>query len=143
MNAAAGLRAFEGQAYLSLKTYRRNGVGVATPVWFAAADDADDPKLYVYSGAASGKAKRIRYSGRVRIAPCDIRGKVTGAWMDAHATLVEADEFQRAMRLLNRKYWPWKGLLDLLMRLRPGKPGPGGHRIVIAITGPDGAAGGD
>jgi uncharacterized protein len=119
--------------YLSLETYRRGGIGVRTPVWFVAAPDRD--RLYVYSAADSGKAKRIRLSGRSRIAPCDIRGRVRGDWVDTRASIVGPDEFALAMPLLNRKYWPWKGLIDLAMKFRPGD-----RRIVIAL---DGAAGGD
>jgi PPOX class probable F420-dependent enzyme len=125
----AGFEIFEGKKYLSLETYRKSGVAVRTPVWFAAApEDNADPKLYVYSAADSGKAKRLRRNGKIRIAPCDIRGNVTGGWIDARATIVGAAEFSRAMPLLNSKYWPWKGLLDFFMRFRPGD-----RRIVIAI----------
>jgi hypothetical protein len=44
------------------------------------------------------------------------------------ASLVTGEEFDRGMRLLNRKYWPWKSLLDLLSRLRPGN-----ERVMIVI----------
>ena len=56
----AGLDAFDGKKYLNLETYRRNGNGVRTPVWFAAAPEGGGgQKLYVYTTADSGKAKRI------------------------------------------------------------------------------------
>jgi len=110
----AGLGQFDGKKYLNLETYRRNGIAVRTPVWFAAAPaDGGQAKLYVYSTADSGKAKRIRRSGSVKIAPCDARGKVTGSWVDGRATIVGSEEFARGMRLLNRKYWPLKQILDL------------------------------
>ena len=128
--------AFGARKYLSLETYRRSGVGVRTAVWFAAPPEGG--RLYVYSSVDSGKAKRLRRSGDVRIAPCDMRGQVTGDWVDARASIVGPDEFARAMPLLNRKYWPMKGLLDLLMKFRPGD-----RRIVIAIVAKDGAVGGD
>ncbi len=129
MDAMAGFEIFESGKYLSLETYRQSGVAVRTPVWFVAApNDTAGPRLYVYSAADSGKGKRIRRNGKIRIAPCDIRGNVTGGWIDSRATIVGAAEFSRAMPLLNRKYWPWKGLLDLFMRFRPGA-----RRIVIAI----------
>ena len=125
MNTQAALDAFDGKRYLNLETYRQSGRGVRTPVWFAAAPvEAGCPKLYVYSTAASGKAKRIRRTGVVKIAPCDARGQVTGSWIAAHATIVGADEFERGMRLLNRKYWPWKQILNLFGRH---------ERVVIAI----------
>jgi PPOX class probable F420-dependent enzyme len=117
MNSAAGLDAFESQSYLNLETYRKTGRGVRTPVWFAAAPaSAGGWKLYVYSTADSGKAKRIRRTGVVKIAPCNARGRVTGSWIAAHAVIVGAEEFANGMQLLNRKYWPWKRILDLFAR---------------------------
>jgi PPOX class probable F420-dependent enzyme len=114
MNDSAGMDAFYGKRYLNLETYRKTGRGVRTPVWFAA--DPDGVKLYVYSTADSGKAKRIRRTGVVKIAPCDARGRVTGSWIAAHAAIVGSEEYAAGMRLLNRKYWPWKRILDLFVR---------------------------
>jgi PPOX class probable F420-dependent enzyme len=128
-SAVAGLEGFKDKKYLSLETYRKSGVGVRTPVWFAAApEEASDPKLYVYSTADSGKAKRIRRSGTVKIAPCDARGKVTGPWIEARAVIVDGKEFECGMRLLDRKYWPWKQLLNLTSRLSSRR-----QRVMIAI----------
>jgi uncharacterized protein len=125
----AGLGELRGQRYLNLETYRGTGAGVRTPVWFAAAADADGgTRLYVYSRADSGKAKRIRRSGTVKIAPCDMRGMVTGGWVEARASLAIGEEFDRGMRLLNRKYWPWKAVLDVFSKLRPGA-----RRVMIVI----------
>ena len=126
------LNELAGQRYLSLETYRRTGVGVRTPVWFAASPDADgSERLFVYSVADSGKAKRIRRSGAVKVAACDMRGKITGDWIEARAGLVTGDEFDLGMRLLDAKYWPWKRLLDLFSRLRPTP-----RRIMIVIRAP-------
>jgi PPOX class probable F420-dependent enzyme len=117
MDASAGLAALDGKKYLNLETYRKSGKGVRTPVWFAVtpADAPADniPKIYVYTTADSGKAKRIRQSSVVKIAPCDARGTVSGQWIDAHAKIVSGEEFVRGMRLINRKYCPWKQILDL------------------------------
>ena len=71
--------AIAGQKYISLTTFRKNGVGVSTPVWFG--EDGD--KLYVMTRSDMGKAKRIRNNPRVRVAPCTIRGKVTGPEFEA------------------------------------------------------------
>lgn len=124
----AGLDEFSGHRYLNLETYRRTGAGVRTPIWFAGAPDADGMRLYAFSLADSGKAKRIRRSGVVKIAACDMRGTVTGGWVEARASFGTDAEFDRGMRLLNRKYWPWKTMLDVLSRLRPGK-----QRVMIVI----------
>ncbi len=127
-----GLAAFDGKKYLNLETYRRSGKGVRTPVWFAVAptDDlvANAPTLYVYTTADSGKAKRIRHSSMVKIAPCDVRGNVSGQWIDAHTEIVGGKEFARGMRLINRKYRPWKQVLDLFALLSRRH-----ERIMLAI----------
>jgi PPOX class probable F420-dependent enzyme len=129
MIVGVGWDGFDGKRYLNLETYRGSGVGVRTPVWFAAEPLEDvGPKLYVYSTADSGKAKRVRRSGVVKIAPCDARGTVTGAWIVARAQIVGAEEFGRGMRLLNRNYWTWKQILGLSALLFPGR-----QRVVIAI----------
>ena len=117
--------------YLSLETLRKSGVGVRTPIWFAV-DPArslgsGDARLFVYTEADSGKVKRIRNNGRVRIAPCDMRGKISADWVDARAEIVAGSDSQYGMRLLNKKYFPWKQLLDFFAKFRPHE------RAVIAI----------
>ncbi len=119
--AMTGLNDFSNEKYLNLETFRRSGAGVRTPVWFAAAPGADGAiRLYVYSAAEAGKVKRIRRSDVVRVAPCTAGGTITGGWVEARAGLVTGNALEQGMRLLNRKYWPWKGLLDILSRLRQG-----------------------
>ena len=103
----------QGRKYLNIETFRKNGQGVATPVWFAGESENSAPeKVYVYSTTDSGKAKRIRNNGRVRVAPCDVRGKLFGDWIEARAEIVTGAEAERGMKLLNKKYMPWKQLLD-------------------------------
>jgi uncharacterized protein len=103
----------QGRKYLNVETFRKNGQGVRTPVWFAGEpEDGAPEKVYVYSTADSGKAKRIRNNGRVRVAPCDVRGKVLGEWVEAQAEIVTGTEAEDGMKLLNKKYMPWKQLLD-------------------------------
>jgi PPOX class probable F420-dependent enzyme len=118
MPSAFGFDVLQQHKYLNLESFRKNGQGVRTPVWFAADPPGGAPQtLYVYSEADSGKAKRIRRDSRVRIAPCDMRGKLLGDWIEARAEIVEGDTGVRAMRLLNAKY-TWKLLFDLFSRWR-------------------------
>ncbi len=117
------LRQLSGHRYISLESFRRNGAGVRTPVWFAEAEGV----LYVYSLANAGKVKRIRANPRVRIAPCDLRGKLRGDWLEAEARVVEGAEEQRGHALLNRKYRPWKNIGDFFSRLR------GRQQAILAI----------
>lgn len=84
MCALSTFDVFQRNKYLSLESFRKNGQGVCTPVWFGSDPASGAPqKLYVYSEADSGKAKRIRRNSRVRIAPCDMRGKLLGDWIEA------------------------------------------------------------
>jgi uncharacterized protein len=119
-------RPFFGQKYISLETFRRNGKGVRTPVWFAEAEDV----LYVYSEANAGKVKRVRGNPRVRVAPCSFRGKLRGDWVDAEARVVEGADAARGHELLNRKYWPWKSIGDFFSRLRGRKQAVLAMRII-------------
>jgi PPOX class probable F420-dependent enzyme len=108
----AKLAALRDGKYISLETFKKNGEGVKTPVWFVLHDGA----VYVYTEAASWKVKRIRNNPRVRVAACSMRGVVKGPWIDATASIVEGDERHAADRLLDRKYFV-KRILNLLTRL--------------------------
>jgi PPOX class probable F420-dependent enzyme len=90
-----------GQKYLSLTTFRKNGMPVPTPVWFGEQDD----KLYVMTASRLGKAKRIRNNSKVTVAPCTIRGKVTGPEIAATARILPPEEHANARQTINRKYW--------------------------------------
>ncbi len=92
--------------YLSLATFRRNGREVRTPVWLAKVD----ARYYLFSEGKAGKVKRIRANGRARLAACDLRGRVTGDWLDARGRIVEeAALIERAYAALRKKYgWQMK-----------------------------------
>jgi PPOX class probable F420-dependent enzyme len=116
-------RAFDGRKYLNIETRRKSGVAVATPVWFA----LHGRRFYVYSLADAGKVKRIRNDPRVRIAPCDIRGRLEGEWYPARAAIVHGDEEALGHRLLDDKYGWMKKIGNIYRRLT------GGERAIIAI----------
>lgn len=117
-----GFAGFAEQKYLNLETFKKSGEGVRTPVWFAedpsARLDSADAKLYVYTIGVSGKVKRIRNNSGVKIAPCKASGKVTGDWVPACAEILSGSEAAHGMQLLNRKYLPWKQLLDFFAVFR-------------------------
>jgi hypothetical protein len=94
-------QAVQGENYISLTTFRKTGVGVATPVWFG----EENNKLYVMTRSDMGKAKRIRNNPQVRVAPCSIRGKVKGPEFAATARILPPEEHARARKAINRKYW--------------------------------------
>ena len=106
------LASFVDEKYISLETFRKNGEGVKTPVWFVLHDGA----FYAYTEADSWKVKRIRNNPRVRVAACSVRGAVKGPWLDGRASFVEGDERRAADRLLDRKYF-LKVIFNVLTRL--------------------------
>jgi PPOX class probable F420-dependent enzyme len=91
----------QDQKYISLTTFRKTGVGVATPVWFG----EEDNKLYVMTRSDMGKTKRLRNNPQVKVAPCTVTGKVTGPEFVATARLLPPEDFPRARKTLTRKYW--------------------------------------
>jgi len=108
------LAQFTDQKYLNLESYRKNGTPVATPVWFAEGDGL----FYVYSLANAGKVKRIRNNPRVRVMPCDVRGKPKGEWVDAEARIADEATAKRGHQLLNKKYGLLKRTGDFFSKLR-------------------------
>jgi PPOX class probable F420-dependent enzyme len=120
------------EKYISLTTFRRDGSGVATPVWVM----ADHDHLYVITDAASGKAKRLANFARVMVAPCDMRGTVTGASVDATAELLDAAGTDRVHQLLTAKYG-WKArLFTTMSRIRHPRSSPDRIGIRITLTTP-------
>jgi len=111
---------FEKQKYLNIETYRKNGVGVKTPVWFA----LEFGNVYIYTEAHTWKMKRVRNNSRVRIAPCKFNGDVLGEWIDAEAAIVTDDALRQHIdALLTSKYGLLKRFFDLLGRFSKGEKG--------------------
>lgn len=114
---------FANAKYLNLETFRKTGVGVRTPVWFA----QEGNTFYIYTLPNLGKTKRIRNNPKVRIAPCDMRGNLRGEWLDATARICDGSEAAHGQELLRRKYGFMKVIGDFFSRMR------GRTQIVIAI----------
>lgn len=121
-----------GGRYLSLTSYRRDGVPVATPVWFV----EENGVLLVQTDAASGKVKRIRRNPSVRVALCTASGRIRGPQVAATATVLEASESRRVGRLIGQKYLLDAPVIKLLWflksRLHIGKPRT--HMVILSIT---------
>ena len=107
-------QALDSARYVSLVTFRRDGRTVATPVWHA----EHDGRLYVFTEANAGKVKRLRREPKVRLAPCDVRGRVRGDWYDGRARIVaDAQAEDAAYTALSRKYGWQMWLVNLGSRL--------------------------
>jgi PPOX class probable F420-dependent enzyme len=108
---------------------------VATPVWAA----PDDDTLVVWTRADSGKVKRLRHTSRVTVAPCDVRGRVTGPAVEATGELVADADRPRALAALREKYGLRFRLGYATSRLwaRLTAPGTERHAVLRLRTAPD------
>jgi PPOX class probable F420-dependent enzyme len=88
--------------YVSLTTYRKDGTGVATPVWQV----VNGGELIVVSDAEAWKVKRIRNNSHVVVTVCDIRGKIAPGAPSAQGTarLLDQADTETGRTLLARKY---------------------------------------
>jgi hypothetical protein len=100
MSDAAQFAALDGAEFMVLTTYKRSGDPVPTTVWFAAAGD----RLYVTTQGQAGKAKRIRATPKVTVAPSDRAGAVSGPAADGQARILGPDEAGVAEAALRAKY---------------------------------------
>jgi PPOX class probable F420-dependent enzyme len=100
--------------YVALATFRRDGSEVVTPVWMV----ADETHIYCYSAAHAGKVKRVRGRPRARLARCDFRGQLLGAWHDAEASVVTDAQLSATIFAKLRKKYGWQmGITNLAARL--------------------------
>lgn len=95
----------ERARFAALKTFRKDGAAVTTPVWVAVAGG----RAYVVS-RGPGKVRRIRHTPAVEIAPCTARGGPKGSFTPGHASLLAGDLPPDARRAFRRKYGPLPAL---------------------------------
>ena len=98
--------------YALLKTFRKSGDAVGTPVWFA----NENGKLYIITSSTSGKVKRIRNNGRATLTPCDQRGRIVGDGKEVEGTarVLSEAEYASANAVLLNKYKLMYRLFDVL-----------------------------
>ena len=112
------LKQFEKQQFINIETFRKNGQGVKTPVWFA----QDGNALVIWTQDDSGKAKRIRRDGKVRVAPSSASGEPVGEWVEAQARVDNSSEaVEHAIKLFKQKYGFTFNMFAMLGKLRKAK----------------------
>jgi len=125
----ASFSALGDERFVSLTTFRRNGLPVPTAVWVAR--DGDD--LVVITPDGSGKVKRVRHDGRVELRPCSRTGAVAeGAPRFAgHAALTDETGTSRVRELIRRKYRVEYPVVMLIERIAARERKP---RVGLRIT---------
>lgn len=116
--SAADIERLARGKYLSLTTFRRDGSPVATPVWVA----RDGHDLIVITDATSGKARRIRNNPDVSLAPCDVRGRITGAAVPGTAQLTDSSGTTHIASQIHRKYGLMYSAIGWMEKLRRRAP---------------------
>lgn len=123
-------RLSEGK-YLSLTTFRKSGEAVATPVWVTREGD----HLYVITDAQSGKVKRLRNNNQVLLAPCDVRGSITGTQVGGTVDILDESGTRRVERLINSRYGLMARAINAAQWLRTTVTRkPAGTRVGLQIT---------
>jgi PPOX class probable F420-dependent enzyme len=119
---SAASASFADSKYFNLRSFKKDGQPVDTPVWFAPVDG----KWFVWTNGTSYKVKRIRRNPRVEVACCGMRGQLLGEWQPAKCRAVESEPelMTRAYDALKRKY-------GLMMRIGVlfSK-----HRLLLEVT---------
>ena len=99
--SAADLDALFPGRYLSVTSFKRDGTGVASPLWFV----SDGERLLALTDLHSAKVRRIRHNPSVLVAPCGASGKLRGEPLAARVeVLTQAADLERVQKLLIERY---------------------------------------
>ncbi|MCA1780779.1 MAG: PPOX class F420-dependent oxidoreductase [Dermatophilaceae bacterium] len=102
--------------YVQLTTFRRTGVAVPTPVWFAPSVD-DSTVFAAITVDHTGKTKRLAHTRRVELRACDVRGRVrkdTPIYRGSARVVRDASGVALARRAVVAKYGLPARLFDLV-----------------------------
>ena len=126
---AADLEALFPGRYLSVTSFKRDGTGIATPVWAV----SDGRRLFALTDLHSAKVRRVRRNPHVLIASCRADGKLRSEPVPARAGVLTASpELERVQQLLHERYRISYRLVMLIYRL--------GRRLRRQRSVADGAA---
>ncbi len=91
--------------YALLRSFRRDGSPVDTPIWFA----VDDDRAVVFRTKVGPKTKRLSAHPEVELIACDYRGRITDPVPRyGRAAILAGDQAEQANRALHRRYgWQW------------------------------------
>jgi uncharacterized protein len=121
----------DGARYILLTTFKRDGSGVASPVWITGSHGT-----YLFTtGGRAWKSRRLRHDPTVQVQVCGMRGRVKPGSALSRGTgevLTEPDEVKAAEAALSAKYgWQFRAtkVADRLI----ARFGWGDRQPVVAI----------
>jgi PPOX class probable F420-dependent enzyme len=91
--------------YAMLRTFRKDGTAVDTPIWFDVQANA-----MVFRTKVGPKTKRLAARPDVELTACDYRGQLDNdaTTFTGRATILSGIEAEEANRALHRRYgWQW------------------------------------
>ena len=130
---AVDLEALFPGRYLSLTSFKRDGTGVATPLWFV----SDGNRLFALTDLHSAKVRRIRGNPHVLVASCRADGKLRREPVAARVEVLTATtDLERVQKLLIERYKLSYRLVMPIYRLGRRLRGQSGvpEGAVLAIT---------
>lgn len=131
---AADLQALFPGRYLSVTSFKRDGTGVATPLWFV----SDGSRLLALTDLHSAKVRRIRRNPQILVAPCRANGKLLSEPIQAHVeVLIDTPDLERVQKLLMERYRLSYRVVMLVYRvarrLRRQQSVPDGAALAITV----------
>jgi PPOX class probable F420-dependent enzyme len=119
---------FADAKYVNLRSFKRDGSPVDTPVWFALVDD----RIVIFTDGTSYKVKRLRRNPKVELARCDVRGGLLGPWLPGSCRIVEGEPelVRRSYDALNAKY----GLMMRITTVVSTLAGRVKRRLILEAT---------
>jgi len=109
------LAMFNDQKYVCVETYKKNGDGIKTPVWFVIFNGI----IYLTTMDSSWKAKRLKNNKSVRIVPSNFQGVPKGQWVEGEAFFEDETKIKPIISLRNKKY----GLLAKIIGMISSRKG--------------------
>jgi PPOX class probable F420-dependent enzyme len=132
------------EKHMLLTTFRRGGAGVATPVWIVSVSDG---RVGMWTGAGTGKYKRLRNNPHVTIQACTARGKPKpgAVTLEGDAEIVQTgaffDEVQASIHLKYGRLIPIVRRISRLQGRYQRGQSFGDTVVLIKIAGPIDPAG--
>ena len=102
------LDALAAARYALLRSFRRDGTPVDTPIWFGLDGDG-----LLFRTKVGPKTRRLAARSDVELTACDYRGRVrpgarAASWVAGRATILSGADAERGNRVLHERYgWQW------------------------------------
>jgi uncharacterized protein len=106
---APDFEGFRGARQALVVTFKRSGEPVPTPINFGLAEG----KLYFRSEPHVAKIRRLKREPRVRLCPCNLRGKPLGPMVEARAEILPQSENERCHAIVKAN---WRADTKLIER---------------------------